>query len=202
MKVVLFGGFLGSGKTSLVMQAARHISADVAYRSSGDKPPAVVIIENEIGEVALDAGFLATGGYEVRNLFAGCICCTLAGNLLECFDEIVASERPDWLLIEATGMAYPEKIAEALRRYRGISPRVLTVVDAKRWPDLFEALEPLIVGQIRGADAILVNKTDGLFPAALVALRTTLTDLFPAKPVVSLSALDIVAPEIWRQLLP
>ena len=47
MNVLIFGGFLGSGKTTALMQLAKYI----VKSSVTDNPNKVMILENEIGEV-------------------------------------------------------------------------------------------------------------------------------------------------------
>ena len=49
MKMIIMGGFLGAGKTSLVLQMARYLAG-----RNPDKQAKVVILENEIGEVSID----------------------------------------------------------------------------------------------------------------------------------------------------
>ncbi len=69
MKLIVVAGFLGSGKTSLLLEIARHLV---------DDGRTVAVIENEIGEVGIDGRLIAEQGLVVRELFGGCICCTLA----------------------------------------------------------------------------------------------------------------------------
>ena len=57
MNVLIFGGFLGSGKTTALMQLARYI----VDSSETDNPNKVMILENEIGEVGIDDAFLRGG---------------------------------------------------------------------------------------------------------------------------------------------
>ena len=63
MKTIILGGFLGSGKTTVLLQLARHIT---------DKPdfPQVVILENEIGEVGVDNQVLEGAALSVENVFS------------------------------------------------------------------------------------------------------------------------------------
>ena len=67
MKVLILGGFLGSGKTSLLLQLAYYMTGHL----SGDKKYQVVILENEIGEEGIDDKLLRGNGYQVENLFSG-----------------------------------------------------------------------------------------------------------------------------------
>ena len=75
MKVLILGGFLGSGKTSLLLQIAYYMTGHL----SGDKKYQVVILENEVGEEGIDDKLLRGNGYQVENLFSCFACCTLSG---------------------------------------------------------------------------------------------------------------------------
>ena len=57
MNILLLSGFLGSGKTSVLLQLAKHIADTVP--GDGMK---VMIIENEIGEVGVDDKILRAQG--------------------------------------------------------------------------------------------------------------------------------------------
>ena len=103
MKVLILGGFLGSGKTSLLLQLAYYITGNAL----NDKKYQVVILENEVGEEGIDDKLLRGNGYQVENLFSGCACCTLSGELLSTVSKIEKELQPDWLILETTGLAYP-----------------------------------------------------------------------------------------------
>ena len=113
MKMIIMGGFLGAGKTSLVLQMARYLAG-----RNPDKQTKVVILENEIGEVSIDDKILKSGGFEVQTMFSGCVCCTMAGELMGNICQIMERFDPDWIIMEATGVAYPRRIKENLVRYR------------------------------------------------------------------------------------
>ncbi len=67
MRLLLFAGFLGSGKTTLILALARRIAV-CGIRSC--------VIVNEVGEVGTDGEVLRMGDLEVKELTAACICCT------------------------------------------------------------------------------------------------------------------------------
>ena len=68
MNVLCIAGFLGSGKTTILLEVARSLTEDGVR---------VAVIENEIGEVGVDGGYVREQGLPVQELFGGCICCTL-----------------------------------------------------------------------------------------------------------------------------
>ncbi len=156
MKILILGGFLGSGKTTILVQLAKHVIGDDA-----DSSAKVVIIENEIGEVGVDDVLLKSGGLQVQNMFAGCVCCTLAGELVPTIKQIKDEYDPELIILEATGVACPASIAEMINKGMGDVPtRICTIVDAKRWPRIRPAIGNLIEDQLVDASTVLVNKVD------------------------------------------
>ena len=101
MNVLCIAGFLGSGKTTIVLEVTRALA---------DSGARLAIIENEIGEVGIDGGYVREQGLPVQELFGGCICCTLTAGLVETLREVEARYEPDWVIIEPTGLAAPADI--------------------------------------------------------------------------------------------
>ena len=153
MKILLVGGFLGSGKTSFIIKLAHHMIEDLGISN-------ICILENEIGEISVDDKVLAGSGYQVRGLFAGCVCCTLAGELPGSVRSIEKDINPDWIIMEATGVAFPYSIAENLKGSLGYECRIVTLADAQRWNRLVKAMSHLFVYQMKDADVVLANKAD------------------------------------------
>ena len=156
MKILILGGFLGSGKTSVVIQLAKYILG-----SNPENKTKVVILENEIGEVSIDDKLLRGSGYEVANMFSGCVCCTMAGELVIGLHNIIRDFNPELIIMEATGVAYPDNIRETIEQSLPDADCSITcITDAKRWKRLFRPMEMLLKGQLDAADVILINKTD------------------------------------------
>ncbi len=153
MNVLLVGGFLGSGKTSFILKLAHHLIEDLGIGN-------IVILENEIGEISVDDKLMKGAGYQVRGLFSGCVCCTLAGELPGAIRQIELEINPDWVIMEATGLAFPYMIRKNLRDALGKECKVVCLTDAQRWKRLFAAMEQLLCDQMQGADVVLVNKAD------------------------------------------
>ena len=154
MNILLFGGFLGSGKTSLILQTARYIVEN--------KKETVAIVENEIGEIGIDDKVLASEGLVVRGIFAGCVCCQITGDLLQAINEIHSTVQPDWLIIEATGLAVPGNIVVLIKKYCRCYEflKTIVVVDSDRWEELYEVTENLVISQVKAGDVVLINKID------------------------------------------
>ena len=160
MKILLVGGFLGSGKTSFILKLAHHMIEDLGIKN-------IVIIENEIGEISVDDKVLKGAGYQVKGLFAGCVCCTLAGELPASVRQIEKEINPDWIIMEATGVAFPCTIKENLQNHLGIECRICCLTDAQRWNRLYKVMAHLFEYQLKDADVIMVNKADLVDQATL-----------------------------------
>ena len=197
MKVLIFSGFLGSGKTSALLPLARYL-VDTSVSDAENK---VMILENEVGEIGIDDAFLRGGGFKVDTLFSGCACCTVSGELVDSIGKIEKDYAPDWLILETTGVAYPKKIQETLKAACGLDARIVVLVDAARWKRLLMPMMNLLSGQIIGSDAVLVNKIDLVDEATLAAVDADVRGFEPKANVVHISALAPVAPEVWDGVL-
>ncbi len=153
MKLIILSGFLGSGKTTVLLQVAKELI---------NQSQKVVVIENEVGDIGIDGSYLSNEGLQVQELFGGCICCTLTVGLVEAIDKLESLYLPDIILIEATGMARPADLKKTIQQYKqGIdSINTITLVDAERYKMLRNGLAPLFEAQIEAADTVLINKID------------------------------------------
>jgi G3E family GTPase len=181
VNVLCIAGFLGSGKTTILLEVAHTLAEEGA---------SLAVIENEIGEVGIDGGYVREQGLPVRELFGGCICCTLQVGLVETLLSVRDSYDPDWVIIEPTGLAAPGDILGlVVDHVRDLDVvRVLTVVDAPRWPMLLEVVEPLVTSQLETADAVAVNKVDEVDDEALAAVLESVRSLAGDAPILPVSA--------------
>jgi G3E family GTPase len=208
-RILLFTGFLGSGKTTLILAVAR-VLAEMGRRTC--------IIVNEIGDVGIDGEVLRLGGLDVREITAGCICCQMGVDLIRTLQEVVERVVPDLVMIEASGMATPAGVMRSLDRYSAGSvsrsgranaadpnggdlsggasvagPVVtITVVDPTRFEALHEVLTPLIEDQIAGADRVVVTKALEATPEEVDGARRVIQALRPGVP---LHVTDSLRPE-------
>ena len=193
MKIIILGGFLGSGKTTVLLQLAKYITLQ-----SGE--PQVVILENEIGEVGVDNQLLSGSSFAVENIFSGCICCSGAVDLVEGVRKIAADYAPDWLLIEATGMALPSSIKEKLLMNFDFGFTTLTIADASRWTRLLKVSPDFVDEQVGCADSVIITKIDKLKDGADAVIadiksHTNGADIYP------LNALEPIDDAVFAAIL-
>jgi len=194
MKILILGGFLGSGKTTSLMQLAQYL----VKTSPPEKENKVMILENEIGQVGIDDAFLASGGFRVDNLFAGCACCTVSGEMVTAAIRIRKNYDPEWLVVETTGLAYPGRIQENLEEAMGMRAKVVVFVDAKRWPRLRGPMGHLFSGQIINSDAVVINKIDLVTPEAADLVAQQIREMDANTKIYRISALNPDNDPVWQ----
>jgi G3E family GTPase len=185
MEILIVAGFLGSGKTTLVLSAIERI-----IEKTGKK---VVILVNDFGTIGIDAKVMERFGLKVAEMASGCICCTLGADLLTTVEDIEHNFKPDMLVIEPTGLADPEAIVRAFQHYPGRPPeriRSAVIVDAVRFPAIFKALNRPLTNQVKGADLVLINKVDAVSAEDLEAVKADLRTIDAEVPLVPVSALN------------
>lgn len=194
MKILILSGFLGSGKTTALMHLARYM-VDHAVTDRENK---VIILENEVGEVGIDDAFLRSGGFQVNNLFSGCACCTVSGELVTAAVAIQKEYDPEWLIVETTGIAYPRNMQENLKNAIELDSRIVILVDASRWNRLLIPMNSLLRGQIEGSDAVLINKTDLVDDETVAKIEGDILGFEPKAVILKISALGEVSADVWR----
>lgn len=201
--VLLLTGYLGSGKTTLLN---RILSNKRGIRFA--------VIVNDIGEVNIDANLIQKGGIVDKQddsliaLQNGCICCTLKMDLVQQISDIIAQQRFDYLVIEASGICEPAPIAQTICSIpsmgepvtRGGIPMldcIATVVDALRMKDEFQSgeglmkpsiaeedIENLVIQQIEFCNIILLNKASEVEPHELERIRQIIKALQPKAEII------------------
>lgn len=152
LPVTILSGYLGAGKTTLIN---RLLSEDHGLN--------LVALVNDFGAINIDDALIQNTGGGTIALTNGCVCCSMAGDLDRALFEVLqAPERPDHLLVEASGISDPAAIATAIQDNAELSyGGTVTLVDAVNLPSLIveETISPLIKQQIKAADLVLVTKT-------------------------------------------
>ncbi len=152
IKIDIFSGFLGAGKTTLIKKLIKE-----AY--AGEK---VVLIENEFGEIGVDGGFLQDAGIEIREMNSGCICCSLVGDFSEALKEVASRFAPDRILIEPSGVGKLSDVIRAVRR-ADVPDFALnafcTVVDAKKCKVYLKNFGEFFLDQVQNASCIVLSHT-------------------------------------------
>ena len=183
MKIIILGGFLGSGKTTVLLGMI-----DRVLRFGETDPSKVVIIENEIGEIGVDDKLLRSKGYDVRGMYSGCICCSMSDDIVVTVKEIAAGLSPEFIFIESSGVGYPHNIKDVIKEKLGFDSVVCAVADASRWERLLFALEDMLREQLKKSDFVLVNKTDLSDAESLAQIDGSVREMAEGAEVFHISA--------------
>jgi len=208
VKLIFVGGFLGSGKTTALAGIAKRLL------SLGKR---VGIVTNDqsdnLADTVIVREMLEGLGVPVEEVVAGCFCCKFE-ELIDNIEKILV-HKPDILLGEPVGsctdfvaaVANPIKIHyhEAFR----FAP-FTTMVDPDRVRELLlaetesnfpEEVAYLFGKQLEEADILVLNKIDLLDDAEVKRLVSLLTEKYPEKEILAISARDGGGVEKWLEVL-
>lgn len=155
IKVDIFSGFLGAGKTTLIKKL-------IAESYGNEK---VVLIENEFGEVGIDGGFLKEAGIEITEMNSGCICCSLVGDFGEALKKVIAEYSPERIIIEPSGVGKLSDVIKAVGRVADADLKLnglTAVVDAKKCKMYMKNFGEFFNNQIESASSIVLSHTGGM----------------------------------------
>lgn len=184
--VTVIGGYLGAGKTTLINGLL-----------AGDHGLALAILVNDFGAINIDAKLIAAHDGDTIALSNGCVCCTIADALGDALDRVLTMDpAPDHIVIEASGVANPTKIAMYGQGWPGLRlDGVVVVVDGEsiqvRAKDKF--VGTTIHQQLAAADIVILTKTDVLTDIKSRAVHDWLKGEVPNCPIVTAIRGDLPA---------
>jgi G3E family GTPase len=169
--ITVLTGFLGAGKTTLLNRIL-----------NGDHGLRIAVMVNDFGSINIDADLVVGVEGDLINLANGCICCSLRDDMLTAVEQITERpEQPEYIIVEASGVADPSRIAftfiNASLRGRVRLDSILCLVDASQIFDVPEQME-LKTRQIAYSDMLILSKTDLVGREEVARIRAWLDDRF------------------------
>lgn len=153
---ILITGFLGSGKTTLLKK----------FLASHAQSKRILLVENEFSNADVDGKDLKQQGFnftllEINNGSVFCACLFL--DFVRVLSEQIEIQKPDVVLLEATGIADPIAIAQLINNpmlgKRIYLAHIWDIVDASNLLKMKDVVR-CISNQVRVADTVIVNKCD------------------------------------------
>lgn len=193
MKLHLVGGFLGSGKTTAIINAARQLM------KGGLK---VGVVTNDQGRYLVDTAFVRFQDIPTVEVTGGCFCCNY-GDLDDSLAELVEKIHPDVVFAESVGSC-ADLVATVLKPLISISnpaysPASLSVFTDARLlrrklggqPMPFsEDVVYIFDKQLEEAGLIVINKIDLIPSECIEELQTRAALAYPGVKIRMMSALE------------
>ncbi|MDW5561958.1 MAG: GTP-binding protein [Methanomassiliicoccus sp.] len=188
-RIAILGGFLGSGKTTLMIKLATELA------KSGS---AVGLITNDQGETLVDTQYSRDMGFNVAEVLRGCFCCKF-NDLIMSARGLVADHKPDFIIAEPVGSCtdLQATVMAPLRSIYGdefeVAP-LMVLVDAgslkEAVPDPETLNGYLRKHQIEEAEVVVLSKVDTVEQKDLAALREVLRNYNPSAEIIDYSAVS------------
>ncbi|GGX66969.1 cobalamin biosynthesis protein CobW [Tateyamaria omphalii] len=154
LPMTIIAGYLGAGKTTLINQILRN--------ANGQR---LAVLVNEFGALPIDADLIEAQDDDLIALAGGCVCCSYGDDLMLALTKMREMDpKPDHVILEASGVALPGKIAASVSLF-GNDIQVLGIVvlaDAECLPDHLADtyLADTVIRQLEAADLVVLTKTD------------------------------------------
>ena len=182
--LTVIGGFLGAGKTTLLNA--------LLMQADGRR---IAVLVNDFGDLQIDAALIAQRSATTIGLRNGCVCCSLAGGLINALSEVLALDpRPDHAVVEASGVSDPRRIAQVARVGAGFSAQpTLVVVAADQIETLIEDayVGDTVIAQLAAADLLILNKIDLVDEAHKQRVCESLQTRAPQAAVIETDRADL-----------
>jgi G3E family GTPase len=148
----VIGGYLGTGKTTLLNHLLRH--------NAGRR---FALLINDFGDINIDGELIESQTENQINLANGCVCCTLTDGFHEAIDKLMqASPPPEHIIVEASGVANVANLAQYGYGNNLQLDGIVVVADAEtvieKANDKYVA--QTVRRQLSAADIVVLNKTD------------------------------------------
>jgi G3E family GTPase len=181
--VVIIGGYLGSGKTTLINQCLQNGLSNAA------------IIVNDFGDINIDAALISQYSSDMLELTNGCICCSIGESLADTFFAILDRPQvPELIVVETSGVSDPSAVA-AYGYIKGLTNAgILVLVDAQQAVSTFHQslVKNSFERQIRAAHVLAITKTDIATTEEVSAVRELLQEIAPTTPLLEASPAALV----------
>jgi len=188
-RMVLIGGFLGSGKTTLINKIAQQMMSEKKR---------IGIITNDQGQLLVDTEFIKVRGIDVEEVPGGCFCCNFP-KLIENAERLVGNVAPEYILAEPVGSCTDliATVALPLKKFYGemfaTAPLIVLIDGPKLMDNAFD--KDTLGGYLRShqaeeAEVLVLTKTDLLGKDDIKTLEAKLKTMNPAAEIIRYSAVN------------
>ena len=187
-RLVLIGGFLGSGKTTLINKLAQRYI---------EEKKSIGVITNDQGKYLIDTEFVKVRGIDVGEVTGSCFCCNFP-KFFENVERLSGECTADYIFAEPVGsctdlMATIMTPLRSFHKEKYSTAPLIVLVDGARMFD--RALDSVNLGgylrhhQVAEAEYIVLTKTDILGPKDVEIFLNDLKEINPDAKVITYSAI-------------
>ena len=192
IKLDIYAGMLGAGKTTLIRQMMHS-----SYQNEK-----VVIIENEAGKLNLDASELSGASFSVQKLTSGCVCCTIRDSLTAALRDIAATQHPDRIILEPSGVADLAALEQACLECSDVQIcRCVYIVRTASVLKLLKVVGDFFYDQIRWAGQIYLNFSEKVTDAVFADTCQKLYEIHPDVTLINIP-LDRIDSSVFPEMTP
>ena len=202
MKLVLTGGFLGSGKTTAIVNACTQLRKENI---------SVAVITNDQGDQQVDGVYISSQNIPVREVANGCFCCNYS-QLDQHIQSLMTAYRPAVIFAESVGSC-TDMVATITRPFLKFRPELDIVMSVFADASLLwlilegaahfisEEVRYIYKKQLEEADIIILNKTDLITKDQLAAIDKVIKNEYPQKTILYQNSLSEESVKQWMHIL-
>lgn len=195
LPLTVIGGFLGSGKTSLLNHWLRN--------ANGQR---LAVLVNDFGSLNIDADLIQSNAGDTIELTNGCVCCQISDDLSLALIKILDSaELFSAVVVEASGVSDPWRIAQIGRADPGLLlDGVVVTVNADSF--LAQMADPMLtdtlVRQLKAASLVVLNHCDLTMPDTVQQVREKIARIVDTTPMFEARHAEVPLPMLTGLSLP
>lgn len=115
-------------------------------------------------------------------------------------EKIRHSLSPEYIIVEASGVTIPGKLAQTIRQELGYGVQTMVLVDASRWLKQLKPLQMVIPHQLAQANVVLLNKTDLVSAQTLHQVYESVFKCATGAQIIPISAAEPISTCVMRTI--
>ena len=194
-RMLVLGGYLGAGKTTLAVNLAKSL------KERRDK--SVSIIMNDQGDVLVDTEYSKDAGFDTRDIMGGCFC-TNFDKFVSSARTLVSTGKPDVIIAEPIGTS-TNIMSSVVAPMRSLHPdefsvapftvvvdcvRALDILSEKKEKDI-DTVDIIPAHQIKEAEMIILTKADLVSKETVAEVRKAVDAVLPGIRMIETSSADL-----------
>jgi len=191
IQIDIFSGFFGAGKTTLI----KKLINEKVYSKK------VTLIENEFGEIPIDGTFLKKFNIEIKEIKAGCICCSTVNDFNDTLKEIIDSKETERIIIEPSGVGKLSEIVKIVKKLETDNDvklnLVIAAVDVTMYEEFVNLFSEFYEDQVIHANTVILSRTQNATDEELKLVVSKIREINEKATIITtpwddLSGVDLI----------